>query len=331
MIDGIKRHLVIRYVNENEQEYKIVEAVPRFISFESMFGDIAEEWEPKENEIICLFPQSNVDRSKFKSFCESKGYKTTRDYKKATTIFASPKKFKGTSTTIEQHDPNVILQHQLKHYPFSVPEEIKAQLDELSSNVLLLRFNYSHWQGKWKDLRNDVRKRHSYTFIHNKAVLGNLPFYKDSCLIRLLNSGTVIDEEAMINIGKMLESEDSEMKKLAIKMICNADFNTSALHLLLLLQKYRDKFNDSITNRASFRSVMAYFNIDRYELQNGLTNAKMIEIMKHLDIYNPDSVKKLAKLADFDFKTDLSKGLMEPVEQAGFINDADEIDIDIDF
>jgi hypothetical protein len=135
-----------------------------------------------------------------------------------------------------------------------------------------------------------------------KIVNMKCEFIDESVILKELNTNLIMNSEMYINIQRLLESSDNENVKLAMELMANCDYDSSAMYLLLLLRNYKSKiYNSSSKHHVNFKAMLNYFDykpnsnfnfttdsvIDKLKAKNILTKSQMdILIPLILEEYN---------------------------------------------
>lgn len=105
-------------------------------------------------------------------------------------------------------------------------------------------------------------------------------------LIGMTNNEIHMDKELFDSLCKYMQSEDKDNILLAMETMANCNYESSALYLLLLIEKYGYKMRDSrVSNYVNFKSMMRFFNISRYKLDR-LGYDDILDILKSKNLLN---------------------------------------------
>lgn len=105
-------------------------------------------------------------------------------------------------------------------------------------------------------------------------------------LIGMTNNEIHMDKELFDSLCKYMESDDKDNHMLAMETMANCNYESSALYLLLLIEKYGHKMRDSrVSNYVNFKSMMRFFNISRYKLER-LGYDDILDILKQKNLLN---------------------------------------------
>ena len=176
-------------------------------------------------------------------------------------------------------------------------EEIKTN----DSNILI---NYNYYGSNYLKNKHNIERIDSKTVYtvpndnYNKLqkILNmNCEFIDESVILNELNTSLIMDSDIYINIQRLLDSSDVENVKLAMEMMANCDFKSSALYLLLLLKDYRHKiFKSSTRNHINFKAMLNYFeDTSNSNFNNSIDEIitilkkKNIPIKNHIDVLTP--------------------------------------------
>lgn len=105
-------------------------------------------------------------------------------------------------------------------------------------------------------------------------------------LIGMTNNEIHMEKELFDSLCKYMQSEDKDNILLAMETMANCNYESSALYLLLLIEKYGYKMRDSrVSNYVNFKSMMRFFNISRYKLDR-LGYDDILDILKEKNLLN---------------------------------------------
>jgi hypothetical protein len=105
-------------------------------------------------------------------------------------------------------------------------------------------------------------------------------------LISMTNNDIHMDKDLFDSLCKYMQSEDNGNHMLAMETMANCNYQSSALYLLLLVEKYGHKMRDSrVSSYVNFKAMMRFFNISRYKLDR-LGYDDILDILKDKNLLN---------------------------------------------
>ena len=105
-------------------------------------------------------------------------------------------------------------------------------------------------------------------------------------LISMTNNDIHMDKDLFDSLCKYMESEDNGNHMLAMETMANCNYQSSALYLLLLVEKYGHKMRDSrVSSYVNFKAMMRFFNISRYKLDR-LGYDDILDILQEKNLLN---------------------------------------------
>lgn len=241
---------------------------------ENPFNTFKDTYTPAPGDILYIFPNSTIPRFKVKGFCEANNVSLTKNKEKANAIFVNPSAL--VSGLFEKKSwlrrlKVSSLRKYLDHYVNSNDtrfDTIRKVLDTIETDFVLCGYGFMN---SVADGRNNFPK---YTFIEYSDVVDEedpttlnnhwdysydhshdllLPednfqdymkimnnshnLYHQDALLKLINTGTVIDKELYQGLKSMLESTNKSDHVVAMEAMANADYLESAIYLLLLFKE----------------------------------------------------------------------------------------------
>jgi hypothetical protein len=140
---------------------------------------------------------------------------------------------------------------------FKKEDDLQKRLKNSNSSILLDKYPIitllpiykHHGSGKVNDVID--------TFIYLTDRLNTHKLVFDETLISLCNADFFIDNEIYNNLCNMLSSEDKENNKLALEIMCNSNYESSKVYLLLLFNEFANKINKEKTPNTQY--LLNYF------------------------------------------------------------------------
>lgn len=176
---------------------------------------------------------------------------------------------------------------ELVQHPVSdclVEYRVGRAIDETMENAGLVNeageHDYSSERGYLRTI-NKIKREFFMKVLDNidKVIL-------EDKLIGMTNNEIHMDKELFDSLCKYMQSEDKDNILLAMETMANCNYESSALYLLLLIEKYGYKMRDSrVSNYVNFKSMMRFFNISRYKLDR-LGYDDILDILKSKNLLN---------------------------------------------
>lgn len=328
------------------QTYKL-EIVYGFDKADNPFNTLGTRYEIVEGHTVFLLPGCLIESKKFTLLNKKFGLKKTLDINKADVIFR-PKKltyftnkrviktnlktsWNASKIKVMIEAAHNITDPEIQNFlrsnsTFSVivPLTYGNSYSATSSYGSKPGFFNSNFGLQFYDKANI---REIELFLKAKPFEVTAPVHVDADLLKhqINKKGMVFDEETFLNIGRMITSNDSEGKAMIVDLMTNADYDESALYILVLLKEYSRYFpNLDGTTRKSFRAMLGYFNIDPkrvYFLElDDITNA-----LKSIGKYDQKHMEEFLRIQKHLIAYTMGMDVVGP--KASCIDDADEIEL----
>jgi hypothetical protein len=267
---------------------------------ENPFNTFKDTYTPTPGDILYIFPNSTIPRFKVKGFCEANNVSLTKNKEKANAIFANPSAL--TSGLFEQKSwlrrlKVSSLRKYLDHYVNSNDtrfDTIRKTLDTIETDFVLCgyrfmndiidgrnnfpKYNFIQYSDVVDEddpttLNNhwDFSYEHSHDLLlpednfqdYMKIINNSHNLYHQDALLKLINTGTVIDKELYQGLKSMLESTNKSDHVVAMEAMANADYLESAIYLLLLFKECnRTIFDNQARYHVNFKSLCNFFNVN---------------------------------------------------------------------
>ncbi len=115
-------------------------------------------------------------------------------------------------------------------------------------------------------------------------------------LISMTNGEIHMDKGLYESLCKYMESDDSDNTVLAMQTMSNCNYESSALYILLLIEKYGGKMRDNRgSHYVNFKSMIRFFDISRWKMGN-LGYDDVIDILKKKNLFNQEHLSILTPL-----------------------------------
>lgn len=338
MIDKIKTRTYLRW-QRGEPDCKLIYAIEddkvtvnSLIS--SLFAD--KEYKPTKNDKIYIYPGSTIPRFKVKTFCEKYKVSVVKFADKANVKIISNDMSKDlvTSGSYLSYYVRTELLEFLERYGnknnktvTDIIDLLKQQTSEIVNcdyyfNRALVDNNHGLAAINFKEKEYSDELTNYYEELNNLyfkdedaykeflSVYNDPNVYTDHSLLRLLNTGGIMDAAQYENIKRLFESSDRSNNNLAMEAIANCDFERSAVYLLLLVHKYNNKMYESTNrNHVNFKSFLNFFDINslRYsysyeDLINALIKRKLLN-QTNLDVLKPLLIEEAESKISCDYYT----------------------------
>lgn len=142
-------------------------------------------------------------------------------------------------------------------------------IEDLNScEDVLMKYNYHHKhylneQGIYYVKNSNIQFLYSDEYIKLQKIVNiKCDFINEFSLLKELNTSITMDLEMYESIQKLMDSSDKENMKLAMEMMANCNYDSSALYLLLLLKKYnREISNMRSIKHVNFKAMLNYFEL----------------------------------------------------------------------
>lgn len=140
-------------------------------------------------------------------------------------------------------------------------------------------------------------------FIKYNSLQNDPTVFDQDDILKVLNTGTVLTDEMYESVKRLFESTDTTNITLAMETLANCDYQASAVPILLLLKKYGPKMvGVTGSQHVNFKSMLKYFNIDRFE---AMTLDTVINSLRHQNLLTSENLSRIMPLA----KTQIDKEL----------------------
>ena len=255
-----------------------------------------------KNSKLFIQEDCSIPRFKLKTAVD---VKTTTDYKKADWLIVSDifldkhcKKIHWACLLKQEDIPDVIekIERKLKTSLQADLAEYLLILKSVETDILLL-YQSKHRLSDFMDRQDIARVYHAPDDYLTYLIDNQDRVIHESAIIKMLNSGIVMDETLHNSLSKMLESGDPSNITLAMETMANCDYEKSMVYILLLIQDYGYHIRYSTTvKHVNFKSLMKYFGFTTYDLER----QNIDSIVKHLNSKNllsPENISIIAKFA----------------------------------
>ncbi len=293
---------------------------------ENPFNIFKDNYVSTPGNILYIYPNSTIPRFKVKTFCENNKVSLTKNKEKANAIFADPSSLidnlferKGWLRKLKVSS----LKHYLDHYVLVQDvrfDSIRQFLNEVETDFVLCNYQFmnSVLEGrsgipkynfiKYDDVVDEgnpttLNNLWDYTYTYDQNLL--LPednyqeyiylvnnfhnIYHQDALLKIINTGTIIDKELYEGLNSMLKSTNKSDHVVAMEAMANADYLKSAIYLLLLFKEYnRVMFDNQARYHVNFKSLCNFFNINhrsRISIDNIVNKLKEKEVLTTKNLY----------------------------------------------
>lgn len=121
-------------------------------------------------------------------------------------------------------------------------------------------------------------------------------------LISMTNGEIHMDKVLYESLCKYMESDDSDNTVLAMQTMSNCNYESSALYILLLIEKYGGKMRDNRgSHYVNFKSMLRFFDISRWKM-GSLSYDDVIDILKKKNLFNQEHLSILTPLVFEDMQ-----------------------------
>jgi|688.fasta_scaffold00850_42 hypothetical protein len=293
-------------------ELQNVTKLPDHIGYLSHFYDLIEKRKSNidfvEKDKIYFTPGCSVPRGKFKTYCEDKNIRVTRDSSKANYIVYSEKSVIGlfsqtweytisselminlitNSNLFNQSTTNLII-NTLDKAEYRDKVLISYQTKNILEKCILLLKNIgfipmdteykNEFDRSKKIIRVDDRKSFELLFDPNTKVINQ------ELILSKINSDNVINKEMYESIEKLFQSNQESDWTVAMEIMANSDLDNSALYNFLLFKHYygsRMAYAKS-RNHVNFKSMLEYYGVNKY---SNITLDVIIDFLKLKGVFN---------------------------------------------
>ena len=300
---------------------------------------------PKKGDKIYICPGSMIPRFKLKEFSkkyevkiiknpEDSNIKIFGNKTLANLFIRRPHGYVGSKEIlleIVKKDPNLISPGCLK------------QIQDITSESLVIDYsgyraiNYNDFVEDHPDESqiNHFVIRDSENLLEFLKLTDDPSSYYDEDIASLLNEGIVLNEARYLSIKRLFQSDDKENIKLALDMMANCDYKSSAVYLLTLFKEHLSVIKYAKNkNHVNFKTLCKFFNITsfyHFDLDD------IIESLAYTKLLTPQTCDKVHVLATQKFKDEdntseyfrISK--VKPTKKLlNLINDNQDCDTDVE-
>lgn len=308
---------------------------------------------PTTGDKLYLTPGCNIPRFKVKRFCLDHDVALVKYKEKANAVFIGPESIQDLIVQDYYGSYAIPKDHFLKYLDRVVGSGDPRYMDLITAiknserdDVYVNAGVYNTLQAKTyfgiKLYKNDPLDKDEATrskielSIHSLENLKMLEsYYKDvrvynqDDMLKLLNTGGVMNAEMHESIKRLFESTDNQNTKLAMEAMANCDFEKSCVPLLLLIKQYGQKiYQSGNRNHVNFKALCKFFNIEditRISLDTIINSlcAKKLLSQSNLELLMPlaaEQMKKNSQLEHFkvaevdvseEVKTAVSENILE--------------------
>lgn len=296
----LNTHKAIRLLDFANKTYETIDV---FESQETSLHSLLESflpsttYYPTKGDKIWFLPGCDVPRFKLKEFLNKYDCSVVKYREKANVVFVSADSFKPyveRTPGSQVYLKSSMLRHLTYNTNYTQTEEgrkVIAAIQECPSEGVYASFHIE---------RSDMLK---YRDIHcfkikdeaSKLVLDSLfnecNIYHQDELLCLINAGKILDKDDYHSITRLLDSNDKNDHKVAMETLANSDYVQSAVYLLSLLVKYKNKIKNCDTHRhVNFKALLKFFKITALENFDELNLVESLIATKLLDQHNLDLV-----------------------------------------
>lgn len=298
-----------------------------------------KEYIPNDKDIYFIHPKCSIPRFKLKQYSDKNGSRITRNIKNATAIFI-PKSFKDSCAKMTRSSylfkkEEVISELKLYNKCNNISSVINI-IDKIENDpeIKLICFSYQIFS-KIKNLVNESIINESNMdyyyyfdeedFDKQSVIFSNSNIYYESDLIKLINdNGVKMDNSMYEQLSKMFESDDKDDLKVAIEIISNLDYSSSAVHILLLIKNYGGKIWDSgFRNHVNFMALRKFFNLNERYTFIRVNLDDIVNKLKALNLLTEENLAILLPLAENEIKESCRFDYFK-VKEIEFKNDTSE-------
>lgn len=125
-------------------------------------------------------------------------------------------------------------------------------------------------------------------------------YFNQDDIMKIINSGTVMDEELREQTKRLFDSKDVGNHRVAMEAMANCDYEASAVPLLLLMKDFGNiMYACNTKNHVNFKALLKFFNV--VNLQN-ISFDNIISSLRYQKILTTSNLKMLIP----DIKYDIS-------------------------
>lgn len=310
---------MVRTINHVTSDWKVEEVNVKQIEVVDKPDDITKRFEQndftfKAGEKVFITSRCSIPRAKIKQSFKEKGLKIThvldeadhiivdRDFVEYHTQNSYSNLYKQEKIEKMMNDSSMIISRvkdklmkatfktileELVQNPVSdclVDYRVSRAIDDAMEHACLVNQDGEHDYSSERGYLRTVNKIKRDFFM---KVLDNIDkVILEDKLIGMTNNEIHMDKELFDSLCKYMQSEDKDNILLAMETMANCNYESSALYLLLLIEKYGYKMRDSkVSNYVNFKSMMRFFNISRYKLDR-LGYDDILDILKSKNLLN---------------------------------------------
>lgn len=294
-------------------------------------------YEPKKDDKIYFVPGCDIPRFKVKKFCEEFDVAVVKYKEKASVIFVGANSireyFEGIGYEyVTCYDKKTFIGFLEKRKYSLNHESLLAALKDSTSNCVMIEHDqkiiyrnagFTHSELQWNE-KPKIMMKNTESYQHIVDIQDSELYYNQQELLRRINTGNVMNEEAYISIQRMLKSTDQGNVTLAMETMANCDYEKSALHLLLLLKEHSNTFYVSKTkNHVNFKSLLKFFNINNlgsYYLNDVLASLLYTKLLNQTtlnklmpEVQESLNAGKYFEIKELTYGEEILKGLSENI------------------
>ena len=335
---NLKNYLLIEYANEDNNLFNYKLSIIKGFTADKLSDALADNpWKPNGNDVVYFYKGCNVPRFKVRDKFKVtiKPEKATANF-----IGTIPKddnklaiSFNRTMSldSVKEHvidfvmdnmrqfvylqDKVNLYESMLKHinidhvllkesvwnnayYDNYLGESLGSYLDskENSATELDNIYRYSRKNAD-KDCNTLIQPKKA---LINLANIGNL--YSENDMLVLINEDQMtIDYEKFVELSSYFETQQDDDVTLAMEIMSNSDFTSSALYLLILLSNYKEKMKKNAgVKHVNFKSLLNYFDYSNMTSRKfrweWLDTKDITEKLKAKDLYTEEVSNDLSEI-----------------------------------
>jgi len=295
------------YLNDNEERDKEIERLKSHISIVNRI--------PKDNDKLFFLNDVIIPRFKMKQFHKDNGTALVKYIESSNLVVIGkntiPSYFE--MAYVEDCDSDCLIDYLNdwlvnnhieedeslmidNEWAITLLEKIDDDNIELSNNNWSFRkhLKNEYYHGKTSSARYYLLSEEQYDSL-TKILNIKCDVINEEIILKELNNNLTMDVSIYDSIQNLMNSKDNENMKLAMEMMANCDYDTSALYLLLLLKEYYAKINGlQCKNHVNFKAMLHYFdfkpssnfNIDIEEILTKLKD-KRIPLLPLMNVITP--------------------------------------------
>lgn len=310
---------MVRTINHVTSDWKTENVNINPIEIIDNPNDITKQFEQKEfsfkpGQKVFITSKCSIPRTKIKQSFKDKGLKITHNVDDADHIIVDRDFVEhNTNSTYSSFYKQATIEKLLRDHQMIISKvndkvakaSFKRIIEELTMHPLsdcLVEYRVDRAIDDTMRLANMLDKDGDHEYNSARGYLRTLEKTKreffmkvldnidkvilEDKLIGMTNNEIHMDKELFESLCKYMESDDHDNHMLAMETMANSNYQSSALHLLLLIEKYGGKMRDSkVSNYVNFKSMMRFFNISRYRLDR-LGYDDILDILKDKNLLN---------------------------------------------